>query len=320
MSNVCLFVALIVVAVRASNDGFVIGAFTGENSSLVLRSQAYGSAATPLAISCLNNNQVECVVVSLWVDEVSRSVYYVTRSRDGSSGSIVRGGQYIWQYQGSISGSINGFSGSRSLNSPSVYYVWNPTASTSPPFNSAPALFRIPLLGGIPEVVTLHAVLCSQMTIIDTVLYCLSSTGKPSMYSNSIAKPNSAFTPTFVTMMSPIAFVASREHVLFVLSGTDGRIYRSDTGESREIAVANFSSLWSPTLYNEPTNRFTCSVNGQVVQIVGMESVWNWIKDGVVGLNNGTTLGATALNVIAFSCAVKYVVQWMVVLFALFLV
>jgi hypothetical protein len=144
--------------------------------------------------------------------------------------------------------------GSRALFSPSIYWVWNPTRPSSPPHTGLPTLYRVPFYGGIPEVVTLHATLCEQMSIVDVVLYCLTVGGE--FYRYSLDRPNSAFQLMAFNVSAPVGFVASREHVLFALSATDGLLYRSDLafGGGGVALPSGWNSPWAPTLFNPPTN------------------------------------------------------------------
>ncbi len=249
--------------------------------------------------------------------------FFSTESLAGGSGGIHIGGRPIWVYGGLIAGGIYGMAGSRALNSPSIYWVWRPTAPTSPPFNNMPALYRVPWNGGVPEVriglfmvlmcasggacdtwavrqvVTLHAELCKQMTIIDDNLYCLSIAGSffkvrrcltaikfALLHTTSrlcllifaaqfvLTKPNSIFAPMSVAVpANPRGFVASRSGVLFVHGG-DGRLYRSDMAPSVSVALPiNLTSPWAPTLYNAPTDRLLMSIGAQLHEFVGLVSV-----------------------------------------------
>lgn len=111
--------------------------------------------------------------------------------------------------------SVQGFTGARVLNSPSIFYVWSPSSSSSPPHTNQPALYRIPFYGGIPEVVTLHAPLCSQISVVGLFLYCLDVNDQFSRF--ALSRPNSAFLP-LDWGLNASGFVVSREFVVYVRS------------------------------------------------------------------------------------------------------
>lgn len=111
-------------------------------------------------------------------------------------------------------GRVWGLTGSRALYSPSIYWVWEPSSVTAPPYNNRPALYRLPIYGGIPEIVTLHALPCQQMSIVDVALRCLAN---GVIYAFDLRRPNSAYEPLEQLGNTTVAFVNSRQLVALPL-------------------------------------------------------------------------------------------------------
>jgi hypothetical protein len=182
-------------------------------------------------------------------------------------------------------------------------------AASSPPYTNNPTLYRMPLLGGYPEVVTLHAERCEQMAIVELGLFCLANN---TMFRFDMNKPNSAFLPIF----SPPnvewrGFIASREHVLFMLS-VSNILYRVAGNNFTQVAYPSYFDFenWGPNWYSPPTDRLLIRSNvaGELVTWEGMESFW----EGITGNSTvtGVVVGSTLLRVSAFSGAAKTVLMW----------
>lgn len=290
---------LLLVLLQCASASFVLGHLDTDLPSRVVRMQPFGpgvappSPQPPVAIEC----NPTCVITALWVDRDSQTLFSATRSPLGTSGALSRGSRFLWVFGDLVQGDVVGLTGSHAVRSPSLYWVWRPTAPTSPPFNNRPALYRVPLLGGIPEVVTLNAQPCLQMTSVGDTLFCLGLDGH--FYSYALTLPNGPFVelsvPGLPVNETLVGFVAARGSVLLVATASR-LVYRSDRPASQvpRVLPANMTSPWSPTLYDEATDRLTVSLGGQVVQYVGVDAFW---------ANNGTVWGPTSLRVVAFSVA-----------------
>ena len=287
---VCAVVLLLAVVAAQDSGGFLLGSYLGDSAATV-RALGYGSRVTPSAEVVLDTTTAN--VTGAWVDFESQTLFVSTRAADGS-GMILRAGygtpsaRAIYWYGGTVAGVIWGLTGSHVLRSPSIFWVWQPTAASSPPYNNLPALYRMPLLGGMPEIVTLHAALCAQMSTVDTSLYCVAN---GTMVGFDLTRPNSAFVP--LALPPPVAgqavlgFVASRQQVLFLLSES-GLLHRVQSGAPVQsvpwpsaLLAPSSRALFGPALYNEPTDRLAMTgVNNTILFWIGMESFWNDVVAG----------------------------------------
>jgi hypothetical protein len=308
-----LLLALACVSAAQEEGGFLLGAYPEDGASVV-RALGYETRVTPSAEVVLNASSAN--VTGAWVDSDSQTLFVSTRNAEGG-GNILRVGygwpsvRAIYWYGGSVAGVIWGLTGAHVLRSPSVFWVWQPTGSLSPPYNFMPALYRMPLLGGLPEIVTLHASLCAQMSIVQTSLYCAAN---GTMLGFDLTRPNSAFVPLVlpqaVASETVQGFIVSRERVLFVLSAS-GLLHRVEGSAAQSIlwpaAMLSQSSreLFAPSLYDEPTDRVAMTGRNETLLFwIGMESFW---RDAVAG-NASNALPVpppfrTGLRVFAFSGA-----------------
>jgi hypothetical protein len=142
--------------------------------------------------------------------------------------------------------------------------------------------YRMPLLGGLPEIVTLHAKLCSQMSIVSLTLYCNANS---TLFQFDLSRPNSAFFPALlpapVSTASLASFVVSREQVLFVRTKED-ILYRVSSDRKTVDARAWPVGLlrFGPSFYNEPTNRLMLQTrNNSFLFWIGMESFWSQVRE-----------------------------------------
>ncbi len=320
-----LWAVLLSAAAAQSEGGFLLGMLPGDRESVV-RALGYGGRASSAPSVVLDAGDSN--VTGSWVDFESQTLFVSTRNGDGV-GNILRVGydpaasRAIYWYGGSVAGVIWGLTGAHVLRSPSVFWVWQPTGAASPPYTGRPTLYRMPLLGGMPEVVTLHAKLCEQMSIAGEALYC-SANG--TMFWFDLTRPNSAFLPLAlpdaVARDKAQGFVASREGVLFVL-GLSGRLHRVESANVSQTtpwpSAVLSRTFFCPGSYNAPTDRLALiSANETALFWIGMESFW---RDAVAGTTSravavspNSTLG---LRVVAFSASLVARVSWLVVAAAL---
>jgi hypothetical protein len=138
----------------------------------------------------------------------------------------------------------------------------------------------MPLLGGLPEIVTLHARLCSEMSIVGLSLYCNANS---SLFFFDMSRPNSAFLPVQLpNNVSPVvtSFILSREKTLFVLGAGRSVLYRIQGSFAESAAWPSELLAFGPTFYNEPTDRLMLpTTNNSFVMWIGMESFWQQIRN-----------------------------------------
>ena len=303
MALLWLFVAAV------SAHGFVMGPGSPSEMNSTIRIQTYNSSASVEEARILFETHDR--ITGTWMDFESQTLFVATRAESGC-GRIGRtsvpdgSSRGIYWFGGSIAGVVYGLTGSRALLSPSIYWVWDPTASSSPPHTGRPTLYRMPLLGGYPEVVTLHARRCVQMTIVKQSLFCL----EPNLVSFfNLALPNSAFVP--VSMPSDFPYqglVAARDESLYLL-GASGRLYSSSRNESILFPTNLDAQQWGVNVYSPPTDCLLLRAeNGVLWQWIGLDSFWSDLLT-----QNETAsairLGNTSLWVSVFSGANR-LVQW----------
>ncbi len=328
--GLCVAAVLLALAAAQESGGFLLGSYVGDSAATV-RALGYGARVTQSAAVVLDTTTAN--VTGAWVDFESQTLFVSTRTAEGS-GTILRAGygvpsaRAIYWYGGTVAGVIWGLTGAHVLRSPSVFWVWQPTGAASPPYNNLPALYRMPLLGGLPEIVTLHAALCAQMSIVRTALFCAAN---GTMFGFDLTRPNSAFVPLAlppaVAGEAVRGFIASREQVLFVLSAS-GLLHRVESGAPVQsvpwpagMLAPSARELFGPTQYNEPTDRVAMTGRNETLLFwIGMESFW---RDAVAGNASGALpvpppFRTGGLRVFAFSGAA--VAAWWTGLLALLLV
>ncbi len=175
----------------------------------------------------------------------------------------------------------------------------------------------MPLLGGLPEIVTLHAKLCSEMSIVGLSLYC---NANATLFKFDMSRPNSAFfpvvLPSVVASQRVVGFVASREQVLFVLAA-NRLLYRVE-GSNLDAAPFPTDLIgFSPSFYNEPTDRLLLPTrNNSFAEWIGMESFWLQVKNS--SASTGFVIPPATrdgLALVGFSAAMNLAIPvWMGVL------
>ena len=165
--------------------------------------------------------------------------------------------------------------------------------------------------------VTLHARICRQMSIVDDTLYCLQNN---TFFLFDMTKPNSDFRelemPGEIQNDVVVGYIASRERRLFVLGQSN--LYRVSNAflyEKSPFPPTLVRLNWSPTLYNVYTDRLCLnSVDKKLYFWIGMDSFWNDVVS--LSFNNSFSLPpfTTLFNVVAFSATNLIFPSWMILL------